>query len=199
MRFMTGDPEVPVLVRLTRNLLAVEAAIFFFGLALYGLTALLTSTGNSATTTASLSPGGEVILMAIGMVVFGFSAWLVGKVDPLGRWVALGLQVVWFGALVVPNVASNPVGETIPILLGGAIAALLFTPDVVRAFDAAAAAGGAVTVAPPAGAAAAAPGDTSTAETAAAGSDTPSATGDEAAGSGEADPSHGAAEEPPAS
>ena len=81
-----------------------------------------------------------MITRLLGVVAFGGAAYLVGRAVPSGRWLALGLQVVWIAIIVVPTISDSPGGDIIPILLAVATTGLLFKPDVVAAFDAAAAA-----------------------------------------------------------
>ncbi|GAC1337118.1 MAG: hypothetical protein NVSMB29_00960 [Candidatus Dormibacteria bacterium] len=136
MRFMSGDTEVPVLVRLSRNLLLTEAGLLLLG-ALYLLLARSMSGG---TGTVVGGPGigtlGVVYLaLALVIVVIGIN---VGRLVAWARFAALLLEVVLLAYLVseaVQRRGSSIVGFLLAIVIIG----LLLSPQASRAFALAAA------------------------------------------------------------
>lgn len=157
MRFMTGDPEVPILVRLCRNLLLTEAGLMLLAAAFF-LLAARGDTAGTVTTQAGLSVGTEGIIWLAAALVVAIIAVNVGRLVAWARWVAVGLEIVLLGFLLEEWVRGR--GNLLPTLLAVAVLGILLSPSVGRAFTEAAVerSRGAVTGLPPS------PGDQATAE-----------------------------------
>lgn len=136
MRFMTGDPEVPVLVRLARNLLLVQSGILFFDVLFIVIVRLTLSAQSGGTTTSgdSFSSGAAVVLFLVGAVILGVVAVKVGRLVEWARWTAIGLEVLMVVGMVITVRSSNAVSLVIYVALAGGVIACLFSDGARRAF-----------------------------------------------------------------
>jgi hypothetical protein len=136
MPFMPGDTRapVPVLVRLARNLLLVQACLVLFPLILVVVVSATLGSNTTASESTALSPGVQRALLALGVVAFAAAAYWVGRLHPMARWGSIGVEVVWVLSIVVPGAAANPVGNILYFLLAVAVVVLLLLPDNAAAF-----------------------------------------------------------------
>lgn len=140
MRFMTGDPEVPILVRLCRNLLLTEAGLLLL-VALFLLAARGLS-GGTVTLDGGIGVGAEAAVylgLAVVVVVIGVN---VGRLVAWARWAAIALEVLLI--VFLANEWLHARGSNVVLfLLAIVIIGLLLSPQASQGFAAAAAERGA--------------------------------------------------------
>lgn len=139
MRFMAGDPEVPVLVRLGRNLLLTEAGLLVLG-AIYLLLARGVSvSGLTTTVEGGIGLGTEAAIYLALAIIVAVIAVKVGRLVAWARWAALTLEVLLIARLINEVVHGRGSSSVVGFLFAIVIAGLLLSPQANRAFALAAA------------------------------------------------------------